>query len=452
MPILIIPYIPLTNGLEKHLISPCPSAFVYRYQDISHRIWYGTLIITTDKENLNIDSIRIILDVPAESLTVYDSPSPDVLVDTYDNTEYLIEGISKTVRRESRFSVTIVLKYRSGQLAPKLTAYRVNEVTTCSKTNYVGADGQFVFSEPTTLRPSTSIKPQWSGVSHNPSVQIPHQSNIPSEGCGTRVPDVAPLIINGEPSRRGEWPWHGALYASESNNLQYRCGCTLVARRYVITAAHCVTVRLGTEEPIEAHLLLLAFGRTKLTAWNEAGTQNVNADKIIINPQYNSTNLHNDLSIVRLVRPLEITVWVRPICLWTKSEDTRIELLANRTGTIVGWGFRSNGVISESLQHAKIPVVDPITCFYSHTSFYSRYSSPKSFCAGIPGSTSACNGDSGGGMSFPRPGGADIWQLRGVVSLAALDRETNICDINHYVVFTDVAFYLEWINQHVREF
>lgn len=75
MLILIIPYNPLTNGLEKHLISPCPSAFVYRYQDISHRIWYGTLIITTDKENLNIDSIRIILDMPAESLTVYDSVS-----------------------------------------------------------------------------------------------------------------------------------------------------------------------------------------------------------------------------------------------------------------------------------------------------------------------------------------------------------------------------------------
>lgn len=75
MVILIIPYIPLTNGLEKHLISPCPSAFIYRYQDISHRIWYGTLIITTDQDILNIDSIRIILDKPAESLKIYDTVS-----------------------------------------------------------------------------------------------------------------------------------------------------------------------------------------------------------------------------------------------------------------------------------------------------------------------------------------------------------------------------------------
>jgi secreted trypsin-like serine protease len=59
-----------------------------------------------------------------------------------------------------------------------------------------------------------------------------------------------------------------------------------------------------------------------------------------------------------------------------------------------------------------------------------------------------CNGDSGGGLVFPRQLNDDteVWMLRGIVSHGRKKRGyNNICDTKSYIVFTDVAVYLDWI-------
>lgn len=60
--------------------------------------------------------------------------------------------------------------------------------------------------------------------------------------------------------------------------------------------------------------------------------------------------------------------------------------------------------------------------------------------------SSPCTGDSGGGMYIKD---ADrIYRLRGIVSLAkATAPEDAFCDSKEYVVFTDAAQYLDWINE-----
>ena len=40
----------------------------------------------------------------------------------------------------------------------------------------------------------------------------------------------------------------------------------------------------------------------------------------------------------------------------------------------------------------------------------------------------------------------DHWELRGITSFSGLS-ETGTCDVKKYVVFTNVAFYYEWIKQ-----
>jgi secreted trypsin-like serine protease len=62
--------------------------------------------------------------------------------------------------------------------------------------------------------------------------------------------------------------------------------------------------------------------------------------------------------------------------------------------------------------------------------------------------TSVCNGDSGGGMVFPKTSSSSsnpVWQLRGLVSISVALQNQLKCDSSHYVVFTDVAKYLDWI-------
>lgn len=59
-----------------------------------------------------------------------------------------------------------------------------------------------------------------------------------------------------------------------------------------------------------------------------------------------------------------------------------------------------------------------------------------------------CNGDSGGGLVFPKQGSNPqnpIWVLRGLVSISVALQNQFKCDAAHYVVFTDVAKYLDWI-------
>lgn len=68
-------------------------------------------------------------------------------------------------------------------------------------------------------------------------------------------------------------------------------------------------------------------------------------------------------------------------------------------------------------------------------------------CLLQPGTT-ACNGDSGGGLVFFRKNWNNqrTWQLRGLVSHTNYDG-TRLCGTSAYVIFTDVAKYTSWIQE-----
>eukprot|EP00102_Acyrthosiphon_pisum_P007886 XP_003243712.1 PREDICTED: CUB and peptidase domain-containing protein 1-like [Acyrthosiphon pisum] len=96
---------------------------------------------------------------------------------------------------------------------------------------------------------------------------------------------------------------------------------------------------------------------------------------------------------------------------------------------------------------AKMPVVSQQTCLWSYPQFYSEFTSDKTFCAGFRNGTSVCNGDSGGGMVFARN---HRWYLRGIVSLTVAKDGLRVCDTRHYVVFTDVAKYTDFITKNLQ--
>lgn len=53
--------------------------------------------------------------------------------------------------------------------------------------------------------------------------------------CGRRMVDHSELIVSGEPSKPGDWPWHAALYRLQGYTMKYICGGTLLSKSFVLT-------------------------------------------------------------------------------------------------------------------------------------------------------------------------------------------------------------------------
>ncbi|KAF2882841.1 hypothetical protein ILUMI_23353 [Ignelater luminosus] len=258
------------------------------------------------------------------------------------------------------------------------------------------------------------------------------------------------LIIYGQTTREGEFPWHAALYHTERTDLTYLCGASLVSRYHVITAAHCVTLR-RSQKPLNLENLIVYLGKYYLKGSSNPGIQDRATSEIIPHPLYNPYTYGNDIAIVKFTTAVDITDYVRPICLWQDSPD--LSSVLNKPGTVVGWGFDETGVVTDQLMLAKMPVVSRETCLFSFPEFYAKFPPGSTYCAGFRNGTSVCNGDSGGGMVFPKSN-SDIqnprWQLRGLVSISVALQNYFKCDETHYAVFTDAAKYLDWIRKSIK--
>ncbi|XP_072382323.1 uncharacterized protein [Diabrotica undecimpunctata] len=284
------------------------------------------------------------------------------------------------------------------------------------------------------------------GASTENNIKKPLLEKQPRVGCGTVALKPKAFIAYGQDTTPGQWPWHAAVYHTKGITLMYICGASLISQTHVLIAAHCVT-KPRAATPVEPESILVYFGKYNLRTFGPE-TQDRDVSQIIIHPNFNSSMFFNDIAIIKLSRPVEITDYVRPVCLW--EDDTNLESIVNKDGTVIGWGFDENKKISEKLMQAKMPVVSTIQCIYSNRDFFAQFTSDTNFCAGFRNGTSVCNGDSGGSMVFPKKslsGQNPVWQIRGIVSVGVALQTEGICDTSQYVIFTDVAKYLPWIKE-----
>ncbi|XP_037031091.1 limulus clotting factor C-like isoform X2 [Bradysia coprophila] len=262
--------------------------------------------------------------------------------------------------------------------------------------------------------------------------------------CGRRLVNHEALIVNGHTSKEGDWPWHtGILHIEINRNIEYKCGGTLLNTDSVLTAAHCV---YENDRPIVPDRVLAQLGRHNLKI-SGTHSQDIEVYQIFIHPNYNASNLVNDIAIMRLATKATFNNYVQPICLWDSHKGDLCEVVG-KYGTVVGFGITEKDEISYTLRQAVIPVVDLATCLESDRNFFGNFLSDSTFCAGNRNGTNACNGDSGGGLTFAENG---AYRIRGIVSLTQARSESHarLCKTDQYVVFTDVAKYVKWIRDIV---
>lgn len=92
---------------------------------------------------------------------------------------------------------------------------------------------------------------------------------------------------------------------------------------------------------------------------------------------------------------------------------------------------------AEKLQQARTPIIDYVTCKNRLNKFYIN---EKTMLCGGGAGTSACSGDSGGGLSCERDG---RWYLQGAVSWGTDYR----CPVDKFVVYVRISSYVDWITK-----
>jgi len=228
---------------------------------------------------------------------------------------------------------------------------------------------------------------------------------------------LSPDIVGGEEAAPGAWPWQVALIdpdkmTSESNfyNAQF-CGGSLIGRRWVLTAAHCMFYRDGTLRQRD-DLQVVAGIYDLASAPGSLGNQQLNVSQIIVHEDYNRNTTNNDIALLRLSTNASIEN--------TNNSSVQLIALVNSDvgdlqgiyATVTGWGnrqaqsvtwpwtiFNTNDYPKTLHQLVNIPIISNHTC---STALGIGFNATTMLCAGdLQGGRDSCQGDSGGPLIIP---------------------------------------------------
>ena len=287
-------------------------------------------------------------------------------------------------------------------------------------------------------------------------------------------------IYGGRPAQEGAFPWQVSLHTAanvgqdeRSRVLSQFCGGSLIARQWVLTAAHCILTFDGKlTQPGE---LLIRSGNVAL--WQGDFRQ---VAAVIPHPDYDPQRFDHDIALIKLAEPVGASSG--PVGAIPVLRDG--SALQPGPAVSIGWGLMEDGKVPGVLLETDIEVVSNDTCNQGFAEQSRRdlgaflYSlgvtngvpedklvqafeivsnnmgqalTENMICAGIQsGERSSCHGDSGGPLMMRRGDGG--WIQVGIVSFGKmpLGAEVSCGHPSLYGVYTRVSNYFDWIGNTIR--
>ncbi|CAB3260991.1 unnamed protein product [Arctia plantaginis] len=258
------------------------------------------------------------------------------------------------------------------------------------------------------------------------------------KGCGYRNPKGLGVTFNGAHTQFGEFPWVVALM--DSKNLSYIGVGVLINPEVVMTGAHVIyKYPPGT--------IKIRAGEWDTQTEKEIfGYEERAVKETYIHSNFNHKNLQNDIALLRLERPLELTEHINVICMPEQNEvfDSHKNCIAN------GWGkdvFGLKGRYAVILKKVEVDMVPHSRCsaLLKKTRLGANFKLHNSFvCAGGEEGKDTCQGD--GGAPLVCPTGNDRYKLTGLVAWGIGCGEKNVP-----AAYTNVPMYRDWVDKKLED-
>ncbi|XP_017958983.1 uncharacterized protein LOC108653170 isoform X2 [Drosophila navojoa] len=255
-------------------------------------------------------------------------------------------------------------------------------------------------------------------------------STFKEKGCGISLAKQTAQrrIVGGDDAGFGSFPWQAYIRIGSS-----RCGGSLISRRHVVTAGHCV----ARATPRQVHVTLGDYVINSAVEPLPAYTFGVR--RIDVHPYFKFTPQADrfDVSVLTLERTVHFMPHIAPICLPEKNED-----FLGKYGWAAGWGALNPGsrLRPKTLQAVDVPVIENRICERWHRqNGINVVIYQEMLCAGYRnGGKDSCQGDSGGPLMHEKNG---RWYLIGVVSAGYSCASRGQPGIYHRLAYT-----VDWVS------